>query len=69
MILAQVSESVIETKRTLDLRFSSLPEGSVHAKTTEGCAQLGMIKGMGVNLSMLPLQTLHVLHLGVLDEL
>ena len=35
----------------------------------EANAQLGQIKNMGINLVALPIQTLHALHQGVLDEL
>lgn len=67
--LPQVSKSVFETERTLVLRVISLPEGTVLAKSKEAHAKLLKIKGMGVNLVMLPLQTLHTLHQGVSNEI
>lgn len=60
---------MLETDRTLDLKVIPLPQGSLHAKTNEANTQLRQIKDVGVNLAMLPIQTLHVLHQGVSNEL
>lgn len=53
----------------LDLRFIPFLEGTLLAKSKEDNAQLEKIKGVGMNLLALPLQTFHALHHGVLDEL
>lgn len=67
--MPQGSKKVLEMERNLDLRVIFLPKGSVHMKTKEDYALLGMIKDIGVNIAILPLQTLHELHQGVSSDL
>ena len=59
----------MELEWTVDLRVIPLPEGIVRAESEDDNAQLGNIKGVGMNLAMLPLQTLNTLHQGVSEEL
>lgn len=67
--LQQVSATVLETFRTLDLRFIPLSEGSLCAQAEEANTQLTKFKDVGVNLAVLPIQTLHELHQGVPNKL
>lgn len=61
--------SVIESKHTFDLKFIPLPEGTSHAESEEDNAQLRNMKGMIMNVALLPLHTIHALHQGVSDEI
>jgi len=45
----------MELEWTVDLRVIPLPEGIVRAESEDDNAQLGNIKGVGMNLAMLPL--------------
>jgi len=59
----------METERNLDLIVIPFPEGTLRTKLEEDNALFRKIKGMGMNLVTLPLETLQVLHQGVLTLL
>jgi len=67
--LQQVSTSVLDTDKTLDLRVIPLLDGSLRTKSNEENTQLRTIKNVGVNLATFPIQTLCEIHQGVSDEL
>lgn len=53
--MQQVSMTVLETGRTLDLRFIPLLEGSLCTESDESNNHLRQIKDVGVNLAALPI--------------
>ena len=67
--LVQGSGTTAKLERTLDLRVIPLLKGFVCMELNEDHFVLSTVKDMGVNLAMMPLQTLHVLHQEVSDEL
>lgn len=67
--LQQASESIIKIEWVINLRVIPLPYGTLRVESEEDKAHLGKIKDVGVNLAVFPLQTLHMLHQGVSNEL
>jgi len=53
----------------MDLIIIPLLEGPLFTKLDEDCTMINTVKYMGLNLPMLPLQTLHALHQGISEEL
>lgn len=53
----------------MDLRVIPFPEGFVRVESDENHTVISTIKDMRLNFAMMPLQNLHALHYGVLEEL
>jgi len=55
--------------RILELRNISLPDGSMRTESIDDHIILSTFKNIGLNIAVLYNETLHVLHMGVADEL
>lgn len=67
--LALGMSQAIELVRTLGLRTISLPKGSLHMEMTDNRIILNTIRNIRLNIVVLPNEILHMLHVGVTEEL
>lgn len=67
--LKQVSVTASTIELIVDLHTVQLLERSLHVDTSEDRGRLLHMNNLSLNLSALPIQSLHELHQGVSDEL